>query len=138
MVSFENVAREFLGDKVHVVIPPREDFKDEWEFDLLLTEGDKLTLIDALRRMESEPAKSKEILKQQDDLVRNILIASYPDMDKKAIDSAVLHRSTEILLELSFKFGIRDRNAYNALLAKQKSEIKKMQGDESQPEKEAE
>lgn len=136
MVKIENIAKEFLGDKVIISLPPRDEYAEEWELELILEEGDKLDLIDAIRRMETEPEKGKEILKDQDDVVRRIIERSYKDtLTEQQITSLLLNRSIEIILELSFKFGVRDRKAYDALLTKRNEEIKNL-GESGLPEKE--
>jgi len=124
MVNITNVAKEWLGDTVHIVLPTTFDFKDEWELDLQLKEGDKIDLLDIISKLEKAD-DIKPLLEKQEGVIKEIIRRSYTSiLTDDQINNLCMKRSAEILLELSFKFGIRDREAYEALLERKQQEIK--------------
>lgn len=129
--------------------------KDETEFDLKPTEGQKADILmnfkkkqelDAIfndnlknNRLTEESIKihnesTKKLFEEQDEILNKILTRSYDGYKPEEISAIMLRYNHELLMELYFVWEILNRESYEALKKQQQAELKKLSGEVENPE----
>jgi hypothetical protein len=126
MVKIENVANNYLEGKLEIVLPKDETRKEELEFSIDMDLNDLNEFAFLLAKSASgDLEEGKNALEEQQKILRRVLQKSYPSFDEKTIRSIIIQHGNELLLEIYLTTGLRDRKAWNALLEKRDSELKK-------------
>ena len=75
--------------------------------------------------IDEHQKKSREILEQQNNIVKEIIKISYPMFDNNQIDSITNKYSEELILELYFAYGWIDKSAFEEIMKQQSNTEKK-------------
>ena len=144
--------RDRMGELVKGIF--RIKTKDETEFELRPKEGIKSRLLFNYKIMQETnqrygelvkkdkatedyikayELRSKQLLDEQNDCMRDILKASYPEFTDDQISAIMVQYGDELLQEIYMAFGWIDKDVIEALKKKKLEEIKKLSGEEGQP-----
>ena len=72
--------------------------------------------------------KSKELLDNQNSILREIVQHSYPQFDEERMDVVIMNYEGELLLELFICFKWLDKNALEQFKKQKEEELKKLSG----------
>lgn len=141
---------------VKIEIEDKDNKEECIEFELKPVEGDKADIFFNYKKTQEASQRYEEVVKKgnctdefidkhdirskilmdaQNDIMKSILVRSYPAFDVKQVDSIIMSYGNEILIELYMFWGLINKQAYEALKKKQQEEIKKLGGEEKTQEK---
>jgi len=114
-----------------------QDKVGEWtgEFKIILEDGTEFCLkpklvhkrkLQVLQKKMVDGTYTEQDLEAQDEQLKSILKQDYPEFSEDQINNVINLYASEILLELYFAWGWRDRDAWNALKEMKKEQIKMM------------
>lgn len=124
-MRIENAAKEYIDGKIQIVLEKNKERKDDLEFELLVPLLLKVKLETVQYEIQDKNSKKKteDVLTEQMDVLRLILEKSYPTMTKEWSENVLMKYGHELLLELFFVWGWRDREAYQAMVEAKKKMI---------------
>jgi hypothetical protein len=120
-LKVENAVEEWVKGGYKIVLPKNVDRPEEVEINLKPEMEDKIDLMNLQKELEE--SKDKEVYKKVMDVIHRIIIKSYPNIGAEGQKFILTKFGDELLLELYFIWGWRNRAAYEALLVKQKKTI---------------
>lgn len=113
MVRIECAAEEYTSGKIELVLEANSERKEELTFELDITIGDKIKLMKIERDLQGDK-DADFCLKEQNKIMRDILVRSYPDLEVGKIDNICMRHGNQLLLELYFVWEWRDRDSFKA------------------------
>ena len=119
MVRIEDAATEYVTGYVNILLEKDDYRKDDLEFSLLISEHDKLKLMNIERNLSNKKEEERS-LEDQNKVMKQIIKRSYEGKDDDWVSNIVTKYGNELLLEIYFMWKWRDKEAF-----KQANEIKK-------------
>lgn len=128
-MKIENAVEEWVKGGYKIVLPKNTEREEEVEINLKPEMEDKIDLMNLQKELEE--SKDKAVYSKVMEIIKRIIQKSYPSLKPEGHTEIITRFGDEILLELYFIWGWRNREAYDALLKKQKKTIEEINGNPS-------